>query len=404
MKILDKIRSVLPSTRSFVNRRFDEEMLTLLEINNTIKNISVIFNTIDKELKVQLDSDLNNIKKQLQQLSEEITETRKRVIGNYNAIKSVDAHISNKPILWNNQFEKKIVASNWGDICNSEEFTAKFMKLIKGLDEASIDCVERILQRQHFYLNNSNGAHNLYTISEQEDIRKLDDEFRKRIFKVADDIYAYKKYLLPLNHFEASVFYYKLGISKIYIPDSLADKSIIDVGAFIGDSVLILNEIPHKNIIAFEADPDNYRLLKRTVEMNEVANVICENCALGSESGSIRLHKLGPMSSVIDRKGVDFGEDVKVKQCTLDSYIEEKRISCGLIKVDIEGGEPLFLQGAKKTIIEQKPILLLSIYHNAHDFFELKPLLEEWDVGYHFSIYKPTDGNVTSETLLIASV
>ena len=73
----------------------------------------------------------------------------------------------------------------------------------------------------------------------------------------------------------------------------------------------------------------------------------------------------------------------------------------GLIKVDIEGGEPNFLIGAKKTICEQKPIILLSIYHNAHDFFELKPLLESWNLGYTFAIHKPTYESITGETLLL---
>ena len=89
---------------------------------------------------------------------------------------------------------------------------------------------------------------------------------------------------------------------------------------------------------------------------------------------------------------------------TLDDYVKEHPMEIGLIKVDIEGGEPDFLAGAKKTICEQKPILLLSIYHNAHDFYELKPLLESWGVGYRFRIHKPVFVSATGETLLLAEV
>ena len=52
----------------------------------------------------------------------------------------------------------------------------------------------------------------------------------------------------------------------------------------------------------------------------------------------------------------------------------------------------------------QKPILPISIYHTAHDFFEIKPLIESWGLGYRFSIHKPalTYGGTISDTVLVA--
>lgn len=93
---------------------------------------------------------------------------------------------------------------------------------------------------------------------------------------------------------------------------------------------------------------------------------------------------------------------ITVPMITVDDYVNNNNLEVGLIKVDIEGAEPLFLEGAKNTIIKQKPILLLSIYHNAHDFFELKPLIESWGVDYRYRIYRPTIETATSEILLIA--
>jgi hypothetical protein len=40
------------------------------------------------------------------------------------------------------------------------------------------------------------------------------------------------------------------------------------------------------------------------------------------------------------------------------------------------------------VIIKYKPILLISIYHNKKDFFEIKPLIESWNLGYTFKIRK----------------
>ena len=74
----------------------------------------------------------------------------------------------------------------------------------------------------------------------------------------------------------------------------------------------------------------------------------------------------------------------------------------GLIKVDIEGAEQIFLKGAKQTISTQRPILLLSIYHNIDDFFNIKPLIESWDLNYKYKIYRPHIPEIFRDTLLIA--
>lgn len=82
--------------------------------------------------------------------------------------------------------------------------------------------------------------------------------------------------------------------------------------------------------------------------------------------------------------------------------MQEHGLNVGLIKVDTEGHEQPFLRGAEQTIRTQKPVLLISIYHNMPDFFHIKPMLESWNLGYSFRVHKPIDGSVALETLLIA--
>jgi len=66
-------------------------------------------------------------------------------------------------------------------------------------------------------------------------------------------------------------------------------------------------------------------------------------------------------------------------------------MTVGLIKVDIEGAERDFLAGAERTIREQKPVLIISIYHSADDFYSIKPLIESWGLGYKSKVWKPLD-------------
>jgi len=89
---------------------------------------------------------------------------------------------------------------------------------------------------------------------------------------------------------------------------------------------------------------------------------------------------------------------------TLDSFVDKFGLEVGLIKVDIEGYEREFLKGAEKTIREQRPTLIISIYHHAADFFDIKPIIESWNLGYRFKVYKPVDFSISREVLLIAEI
>lgn len=87
----------------------------------------------------------------------------------------------------------------------------------------------------------------------------------------------------------------------------------------------------------------------------------------------------------------------------MDKYIEKNNIKVGLIKVDIEGFEQNFLKGAKKTIKSQRPILFISIYHNYDDFYNIKPMIESWNLGCKFSLFQgvQNSGKIEVETLLV---
>ena len=76
----------------------------------------------------------------------------------------------------------------------------------------------------------------------------------------------------------------------------------------------------------------------------------------------------------------------------------------GLIKVDLEGAEQRFLKGAEKTIKAQKPLLLISIYHTPSDFFDIKPLIESWNLGYEFTVFNPVDWGILIETMIICEI
>lgn len=300
--------------------------------------------------------------------------------------------------------EKEFLEEHFKDFTQDNDFENKLDRLLFNLDEQSVKTITTIISRYKAYFEEGRTTnYDLFTKMEILELKDLQINFHNKTEKLSDNIYRYNDYLFPVRNFEASVLYYKHGISEIAEKHltTLHEKSIIDVGGFIGDSIVVLDELNPKNIYSFEAIPHNVELLKKTVTINKIKNVTPVPYALGAHTGTTTMSVSDSISSIVDMGDID---SVLVNMITLDDYVQDNNIDVGLIKVDIEGAETDFLKGAIETIKSQKPVILLSIYHNTHDFLELKTFIDELYLDYKFKIYKPTDGAILLETLLICQV
>ncbi|TLD82003.1 FkbM family methyltransferase [Helicobacter sp. MIT 05-5293] len=286
---------------------------------------------------------------------------------------------------------------------DQEKLFHDIQKLVSNLDPQSTECVYQIISREReSYENGHNAIFNL-TQEELDTLKNLQIDFIPHITQLTDDIYQYKGYFLPIKQFEA-IFYYKHSL-EIFDPKTLEKiktKDIIDVGGFIGDSAIIFQEFTYKNIHTFEATATNFKHLLKTLELNHTKSIIPVQKALGSTHSTMTIHLYGGGSSLISQRNATQTEEVEI--ITLDSYIKEHNLEVGFIKVDIEGFELEFLKGAEKTIKEQKPAMLISIYHNPEHFLYIKPMIESWNLGYQFKIYKPIDEYISRECALFCEV
>ena len=228
------------------------------------------------------------------------------------------------------------------------------------------------------------------------------DHFDKNIVELNSDLYCYKNYFMPMNYFNPSVLYYYHGMDELKTLKYIKQNDIIDAGAFIGDSALILSKYTDKKVHSFEAMENNYELFKKTIEYNKLENIVLENKALGDYTGQITFYESEIMDecSYIQVDGTE--KEIIVDCTTIDEYVEKNSLKVGLIKTDVEGAEKNLIKGAMKTITEQRPTLLISIYHSAEDFFDIKPMLESLNLNYQFRIYRPAMMNVLTDTILIA--
>lgn len=211
-------------------------------------------------------------------------------------------------------------------------------------------------------------------------------------------IWNERRYILPINWFEPVVFYHRYGIPQL--PDkvrrALAGKDVIDAGAFIGDSALILEELNPKRVYAFEPWQENTKLLRKTAELNDFSNLVIVDKALSSHEATLTVQPIG--SATFIHK---FGSQ-KIDTTTIDSFVDKYQLTVGLIKMDIEGHEHEAVNGSEKTINIQKPVLLISLYHDGKSFFEIPRLLNKWVPEYKFRFLNLHKMDPTYERILMA--
>ena len=302
--------------------------------------------------------------------------------------------------------EREALAKLFSDAMNREDSAQRFSALISGLDNESKNTVSDIIHRMGMIADGNKSLQDVYTQREQEEFVRMNDEFSSKIVKLNDNLYYYNGYYLPVNQFDSSVFYSKYAIDELTTLDSVRNKHIIDAGGYVGDTALLFSSYTDKSIHVFEASPSNMDIIRETIRLNQLENIVPVSKALGEKSGTatFSLGERNSCNSLVERPGYNYPNHIEVPVITLDDYVRENNLEVGLIKVDIEGGEQLLLKGAVETIRTQHPILLISIYHSANDFFEIKPMIEKMCDKYTFRIIKPANSAIVIETILLAEV
>tara|TARA_Y100000591_G_C21678322_1_gene616696 strand:- start:118 stop:867 length:750 start_codon:yes stop_codon:yes gene_type:complete len=161
---------------------------------------------------------------------------------------------------------------------------------------------------------------------------------------------------------------------ELNIIDRFSDKSknALDIGVYRGVYSLKLSQ-NFKQIHAFEPNPLLFPYLNDNLK-KIIKNINLYNLALSDKSGETELklpvrsrsifkdnieelYQLGAASIHPENEFENF-EKVQVKVEKLDNILIE---DIGFIKIDVEGHELEVIEGAKETIIKNKPVLLIEI-------------------------------------------
>ena len=175
---------------------------------------------------------------------------------------------------------------------------------------------------------------------------------------------------------------------------------VMDIGANIGIYTILLSHIyPKAKIIAIEASPTIFEMLKSNCKLNNLlfpsrSNVLLINKAISDKddittefyekhSMSTMLKEfLTNLSSTILSNQDELNKRV-IRTITIDNLVETININeISLLKIDVEGAEVLALKGAIKTLTQKKIKNMIIEYHSLENYNYIVKLLEEEELGY----------------------
>jgi FkbM family methyltransferase len=143
------------------------------------------------------------------------------------------------------------------------------------------------------------------------------------------------------------------------LPIDVTGRTVIDIGANIGTSTVeLILRYDAAHVVAVEADPDNYRLLRLNVIENGIEDrVTTLNLALSDRPGTLTMR----------RSDANWGDhriaadgDVQVSAATLDQLVEDGTVdldAAALVWMDVQGHEAHVLAGASRLLAAGVPII-----------------------------------------------
>ncbi len=157
-------------------------------------------------------------------------------------------------------------------------------------------------------------------------------------------------------------------------------RTIIDVGANYGTYSFFLSKIyPQTKIIAFEPGTSSYTVLRRIIKKFGLKNVFPVKKGLGNkdEDKEIIMPAQYTIIAYVSDKNTpkkkgDTSENIQI--VTLDSFVKKNDIKdIDFIKCDVEGFELNVFEGAKKTLSQMKPTILVEIEERHTKKYNLNP-------------------------------
>lgn len=180
-------------------------------------------------------------------------------------------------------------------------------------------------------------------------------------YRLDPDKHTQENILVSLGHGS----FYESATSQVVLRLIGEGDRVIDVGAHVGYYTLLASRLVGSSgrVLAFEPNPETYPGLVANLLLNDVANVLALNCALGGEPGlaDFFLNDDNEGESALwDVSSLYRSRDSKRRVSVAVTTLDQVALDCGwqackLMKLDAEGYETRILRGGLKLFGQMRP-------------------------------------------------
>lgn len=171
-------------------------------------------------------------------------------------------------------------------------------------------------------------------------------------------------------------------------------QTVLDIGAHIGLFAVVTAKIVGETgrVFSFEPTPFTRGVLEQVVELNGVSDIVeVRSEAVSSERGTTVFYDTGDAISNANSlvRTERSKTTIPITLISVDDFVEEKGIKVDCMKIDVEGVELDVLRGAKRTFLEQRPVVRLGLHppfilQNGQSLDEIWETLASYDLDVIF--------------------
>jgi FkbM family methyltransferase len=180
---------------------------------------------------------------------------------------------------------------------------------------------------------------------------------------------------------EVFLFHHGLRFMDPRIRAKLKTKDFLDIGAYTGDSALVLSQYA-KDVYSIELSAVTFKKLNVTLTLNPAlsSNVHPIHAGVSDYNGYINYSESGASESVTTRNP----KDDLVEIFTIDTFVQKNRLSVGFLKADVEGAAYKMVRGAVETLLRDRPVFSISVYHDFVEMYNASTWLMDLLPNYYF--------------------
>lgn len=176
--------------------------------------------------------------------------------------------------------------------------------------------------------------------------------------------------------------------TRVYLQHLRVGDHILDVGSNLGYYALLAGRAigPGGRVLGFEPARDVYEILERNVARSGLTNIQVFPWAISDRSKAIEFYgsEIPSWGSLIQDKDLLQAQPTTVPAKRLDDLIEEfPGFHPTVLRMDVEGGELMALEGAQRLLQKYRPRIFVEIHPFAFEWEHAhRALVHLRDMGY----------------------